>query len=232
MDYLNFFHRAYEHGPTSGMDTIDGYLEHPTINSPLPFIKYPYPVYYNFNSRGFRGPEWPENLNEVIWCLGDSFTEGVGVPFEHTWPSILQTKTKKQCINLGINGSSNRLILNIAKQVISEYNPKYMAIMWSYMHRRHKDPWEFIGFDVDASDEDNITEFTNCFNEANKLLANIYNTKVPRADEKDIHTLQPKIYTHTMLDLARDSWHFDYLTAEPIVESIISHFSFTNKEKR
>lgn len=233
MDYLNFSYRSYIKESESGMDNYYGYKQdHPTINSPLPFIKYPYPVYYNFNSRGFRGPEWPEDLSDVIWCLGDSFTEGVGVPFEHTWPSILQTKTKKQCINLGINGSANRLILNIAKQVISEYNPKYIAIMWSHLSRRYEDPWTFIQVDPATNDYDDMKEFMNCYNEVNNLCSNIYNTIIPIIDTTKYKDLDALLYTHTMLDVARDSWHFDYLTAEPIVESIISHFNFTNKEKR
>ena len=234
MDYLNFNFRSYMEGPESGMDNLHTYKDHPdpVIDSSVPFITYPYPVYYKYNSRGFRGPEWPKDLSDVIWCLGDSFTEGIGVPFEHTWPSILQTKTKKHCINLGINGSANRLILNIAKQVISKYNPKYMVIMWSHQNSRYEDPWTFIDFDPTANDYDDMKEFLSCYKEVNNLCSNIYNTIIPIIDISDYKNLDKLLYTHTMLDVARDSWHFDYLTAEPIVESIISHFNFTNKEKR
>ena len=111
MDYLNFFHRAYEHGPTSGMDTIDGYLEHPTINSPLPFIKYPYPVYYNFNSRGFRGPEWPEDLNEVIFYFEEYFKkmlDGYQVDCRHYYTKPTNEVNRIQIYQSSTNISINR----------------------------------------------------------------------------------------------------------------------------
>ena len=36
------------------------------------YFNYPYKVNYKFNSRGFRDNEWPNNLNDRVWCIGDS----------------------------------------------------------------------------------------------------------------------------------------------------------------
>ena len=41
------------------------------------FKSYPHPVEYQYNSRGFRDDTWPSNLEESIWCIGDSFTVGI-----------------------------------------------------------------------------------------------------------------------------------------------------------
>ena len=220
MDYLNYHFNSNKKSYTSGTDS-------PAIGWYRIATTYPYPVHYSFNSRGFRGKEWPKNLSNVIWCIGDSFTAGIGVPLEHTWPSILQAKTGIQCINLGINGAANNLIANIAKQVIAEYKPGYIAIMWSYLHRRYEDPWKFIHFEEDTCEKDNINYFIHHFNEVNNLSPNIYNTIVPRIDLPIVKTLN--IYEYDVLDVGRDNWHFDYLTAEVIAESIIKHYNLERK---
>tara|TARA_Y100000389_G_scaffold201955_1_gene245973 strand:+ start:929 stop:1630 length:702 start_codon:yes stop_codon:yes gene_type:complete len=226
MDYLTYPFNMNKIYSTTGMDNIDTRaLSIKPLSSPRDWITYPYPIVYEYNSRGFRDKEWPTNLDDIVWCLGDSFTKGVGVPYEHTWPFILQTNSKKRCINLGIDGAANRLLLNIAKQIISEYNPKYMIIMWSYKHRRYKDPWKFIHYEEDEHNSKSVEEFRYCFNTVNDLLPNIYNTTVP-VDVSDLTQLNNILHEYELLDFGRDGHHFDYLTAEPIVDSIIQHFNF------
>lgn len=101
------------------------------------FKQYPYTINYKFNSRGFRDEEWPvENLDNCIWCVGDSFTLGLGSPFHHTWPHLLGKKTSIRTINISIDGASNNWISRISKKIAHEINPKFMVIMWSYTHRR------------------------------------------------------------------------------------------------
>ena len=95
--------------------------------------------------------------------------------------------------------------------------------MWSYSHRRYEDPWKFIHYDPLATSRDNNQEFINCFNSVNTLLPNIYHTTVPFSDYSD---LPKEIFTYKQLDKARDGLHFDYLTAETIVDSIMQHFNF------
>jgi len=221
MDYLTYPFKINTISSTTGMDSISNPDEKP-LSSVKDWVNYPYPISYSINSRGFRDSEWPNNLDDVVWCLGDSFTKGVGAPFEHAWPSVLQNQTKKRCINLGIDGAANRLILNIAKQIVFDYNPKYMIIMWSYPNRRYKDPWKFIHYDPSATDNDNTKDFVNCFSSINTLLPNIYNTVVPLTYKLPVKSL----YKYKVLDRGRDGFHFDYLTVEPIVDSIIKHFNF------
>ena len=57
------------------------------------FKNYPHNVSYNHNSRGFRDSEWPDSgkeLQDAVWCVGDSFTVGLGSPANHMWVNILQ----------------------------------------------------------------------------------------------------------------------------------------------
>lgn len=100
------------------------------------FDQYPYQVTYNYNSRGFRDQEWPSDLESAIWCLGDSFTAGLGSPIEHTWPSVLSQRSQHQTINVSMDGASNNWIARRCVDVYDLARPKNIVIMWSYLHRR------------------------------------------------------------------------------------------------
>ncbi len=102
------------------------------------FAQYPFEINYKYNSRGFRDVEWPDSLEDLkssIWCLGDSFTVGIGQPFEHTWPQTLQRATSRRTINVSMDGASNHWISRRARQILAEVKPKTMILMWSYAFR-------------------------------------------------------------------------------------------------
>lgn len=102
------------------------------------FQNYPYKFLYCFNSRGFRDSEWPALSNELarsIWCVGDSFTVGLGSPREHTWVWQLQQKTNIRTINVSMDGASNAWIARKANKILTEICPNIMVIQWSYLDR-------------------------------------------------------------------------------------------------
>lgn len=100
------------------------------------FKKYPYDISYEFNSRGFRDVEWPNDLENAIWCLGDSATIGVGAPIAHSWPSQLTRLTGIPTINLGIRAIDNHTISDIAREIITNLQPRNVLILWSFFERR------------------------------------------------------------------------------------------------
>lgn len=124
------------------------------------FISYPWQVVYNYNSRGFRDCEWPENITDLknsIWCLGDSFTVGLGSPLRNTWPYILSEKTNCRTINVSMDGASNNWISRKANHIYNEILPKTIVICWSFLHRREDNVFnkcldEFIKFFNDIKD--------------------------------------------------------------------------------
>lgn len=102
------------------------------------FETFPHVVQYSYNSRGFRDSEWPateHELRSAIWCIGDSFTAGLGSPLAHSWVNILQQNTNQRCINVSLDGASNEWIARKALRVLSEIQPKKMVIQWSYFSR-------------------------------------------------------------------------------------------------
>ena len=115
------------------------------------FKNYPHRVVYDYNSRGFRDSEWPDNLDELrqaIWCIGDSFTVGIGSPLEYTWVNVLQHITGRRCINISMDGASNDWITRKTLDIINVINPVTpIMIQYSFWHR-----WE--NSDTSLSDED------------------------------------------------------------------------------
>lgn len=124
--------RANQRWYYSGMDSPEYCLD------PQHFAQYPFEINYKYNSRGFRDVEWPDSLEDLkssIWCLGDSFTVGIGQPFEHTWTQTLQRATSRRTINVSMDGASNHWISRRARQILAEIKPKTMILMWSYAYR-------------------------------------------------------------------------------------------------
>jgi hypothetical protein len=106
------------------------------------FADYPFSVEYNYNSRGFRDQEWPnsvEELKNAIWCVGDSFTVGLGSPIEHTWPWLLQKQTGRRVINVSLDGAGNNWSARRTALIQKEINPTNIVVMWSYIHRRENE---------------------------------------------------------------------------------------------
>ena len=119
----------------SGIDSLDG------CPDKKHFKNYPHKIEYRHNSRGFRDTEWPDTITELqdsIWCIGDSFTVGLGSPLTHTWPNILQNKLNRRCINVSLDGASNNWISRRCVDIINAINPKLMIIHWSYLERREQ----------------------------------------------------------------------------------------------
>jgi hypothetical protein len=178
--------RVNLHCEFSGLDS----LEH-CLNKDH-FRLYPHPVEYVYNSRGFRDAEWPESLSELkdaIWCVGDSFTVGLGSPYHFTWPQVLSAATGRRCINISIDGASNAWISRRAQQIIKEVAPAHMVIMWSYLHRRElpniglSDEARRLHLDKSNSELDDLNNFINCYTNLKNCATgtSIFNGIIPRA---------------------------------------------------
>ena len=72
----------------------------------------------------------------MIWCVGDSFTVGLGSPLEHTWPYMLQQRLRRRVINVSMDGASNNWIARIGSAILTEFPLADIVIHWSFLHRR------------------------------------------------------------------------------------------------
>lgn len=142
------------------------------------FYSYPHQVEYRYNSRGYRDHEWPDTIEELarcFWCVGDSFTVGIGSPLEHTWPYILQQKTNMRTINVSMDGASNNWIARKTLRILQEVSPKLIVLQWSYVSRRELD-YELV---LDKM--------------WSKFYQNIKDPSWPDCDRQDMHTLPATI---------------------------------------
>ena len=201
------------------------------------FKQYPYKVNYNFNSRGFRDTEWPLELKELqnsVWCVGDSFTVGIGQPFDHIWPQVLQSNINKRTISVAMDGASNQWIARRAQQIAQQTQPANMVIMWSYFHRReHPDPTlldedrrQHYCDDRTVSWQQDVENFANCLRLLENLDTNIVHAFVPYSIAllgNNIEYSNLKcIGEIQQIDKARDGLHFDINTSRLISSQLMS----------
>lgn len=201
---------------TSGTDTLEKCVDREHYKS---YTKH---ISYRYNSRGFRDHEWPEDLSDVVWCVGDSFTVGIGQPFEETWPQLLENKTGKRCLNIGQDGCANDTMALRIQEICKLYKPKLIVVMWSYFSRRRID-CENVRFDKnDFGFERDIKNFHKNFKIVNGLPTSIVNLLIPYAF--DNVRLLKETYTDLVpviqLDYARDYHHFDIKTSTGICDLI------------
>ena len=225
---FNLTSRSDQHWMYSGIDSFDRCLDKTW------FAQYPYAVEYHFNHRGFRDDPWPESLDDLrqaIWCIGDSFTVGVGQPFDHIWPRVLATVTGRRTINISMDGASNEWIARRAKRVINDISPQHLIVMWSYVHRREnadaslKDEDRLLFCDArpDTDSNDDIDNLKLCRSRLSSTTTHVIQAAIPNFCGVESYRLFPDLMIVRQKDIARDGHHFDILTAEHFVQGLLTH---------
>lgn len=225
--------RANQTWPYSGFD------DPKNASDPAAFHSYPYEVSYEFNSRGFRDQEWPTELDGVIWCVGDSFTLGMGAPLTHTWPYLLSQLVNRRCINVSMDGASNQWIQRRAQQIWHELQPDWICVQWSFLHRREHANTALTDEDrriwnVFATVDEDRDNFMQCVAELeNTCGEQVIHSTIPMFSNNAIVrelTLQQLVRNFIpyfdRLDYSRDGFHYDHVTAQWVAErmaQIITH---------
>jgi hypothetical protein len=115
----------------SGMDHLDNYR-----NNPQRTKWEQIDITYQYNSQGFRCPDLNKFLRQKVnIALGCSFTEGVGLPVECTWPSLIQQRTEYPMLNLGIGAGSTDSVARILTNISSLFDIQTVYILWPPLHR-------------------------------------------------------------------------------------------------
>lgn len=216
------------------------------------FLNYPYPINYQYNSRGFRDQEWPDDLTDCIWCIGDSFTAGVGVPYEHTWPQVLQKRTGCRTINVSLDGASNNWIARQVQTIKEILNPKHIIVHWSYSHRREKELKDVIEplqqtytnskqqqdfnlwleqYDLESmrriqfiksTVEEDLSNTQDCI----RLAGNVIHSFIPEWHPVKLNLNFGDLLVipeFEVIDFARDKHHYDILTSQNFVGQILKY---------
>jgi hypothetical protein len=187
------------------------------------FKNYSYEIIYNYNSRGFRDNEWPNDLKNVVWCIGDSFTTGIGVPYEHTWTYLLAKEIPQKVINVSMDGASNDYIARMSCAINKEINPFAIIHHWSYTHRREKKN-KYATWFTKSTEEEDIENFITNIKQTS--ADNTIHSFIPLFEPPGEHTknklkqenIPNVIYNNEQLDYGRDRHHYDIITATKYVQ--------------
>ena len=187
------------------------------INQPSNYTKTS--IKYKFNSYGFRTNEFilPKTL-PVILVLGCSFTLGIGLKEEDTWPTIFQQTyfPEYTLYNLGLGGASADTVARLAINFIPILKPDIVAVFWPNMCRYEIVETSHIRFAGPWLDEELILKKllnqTDLYNNQQKnkvildLLQKIYQFELLQLDADDFNQT---IYEGMKLnsDRARDNTH-------------------------
>lgn len=68
------------------------------------------------------------NITKLV-CLGDSLTDGYGLPLSDRWSDLLEAKTKIAVINKGISGDTTGGMLARIYQDVLAHKPSHVIIM-------------------------------------------------------------------------------------------------------
>jgi len=218
---------------TSGLDTLKECFDK------IHFQSYKKVISYKYNSKGFRDEEWPADLLDVIWCVGDSFTVGLGQPFSETWPQVLQKKTGKRCLNIGDDGCSNDTIALRIKEIVEKHRPKYIVAMWSFFHRRRKDGNDIHYDPNDFGRQVDVENFLKNYSAVDRLPVKIIHSVIPNAlqlgeknTDKQSNYLVERVAEKRLnlnwveqIDFARDGLHFDIKTSEKFTDLVASNLN-------
>ncbi len=90
-------------------------------------------ITYTYNSRGFRDREFDNTPSGI--ALGCSFTEGVGIPAENTWPAQLSNLLKTNIWNLGVGGGSLDTAYNLLEHYLDKLNVQFVVLGVPPMNR-------------------------------------------------------------------------------------------------
>jgi hypothetical protein len=83
-------------------------------------------ITYSYNSHGFRDGEFDDRDCGV--ALGCSHTEGVGIPQQATWPTVLSQLTNMHVWNLGVGGSSLDTCFRLLDHWLPVLKPKFVVV--------------------------------------------------------------------------------------------------------
>jgi lysophospholipase L1-like esterase len=113
----------------------------------------------------------PAEGSHLVYCVGDSFTYGVGVKRHEAWPSLLQNLLRQcdgtdyEVVNMAIPGYGSSYALYIADKIKKASDPKTLIILTGWNANNN----DFLRWRELSSVETSILSRTNVFLEHSKF---------------------------------------------------------------
>jgi lysophospholipase L1-like esterase len=216
---------------------IGGYVNHASdimgIDSPTEcffpdhYQNFNYNVDYVFNHLGYREPD--NYTKNAIICIGDSFTVGLGLPVELTYPKRLQNMLDYPVLNFSLNGASNEWITRKLNIILKYFDPAAIVVHYTFSHRRELPDQMWFDDERTMCDEHRYTEEENyqnwlgCYTQIAKLPHNIVHSFIPDWHTKNCYptgSVKPN-----RVDFARDGFHYGVESADLLAKELASKIS-------
>lgn len=163
-------------------------------------------VKYEFNDYGYRSPYDYKSLldTDKIVCIGCSFTEGIGLDIEETWPYLLSQYIGLPYINLGKAGGSDGYMMWQLMNVLKNIQTKNIFVL-SPPSGRFFELSDTTFQSKQAWDVETPTETYSNFYELNTFVLSTL------CDKYNIHHINSYQYGENQRwTKAKDNQHFGY----------------------
>jgi hypothetical protein len=199
---------------TFGLDSAEQCLD------PVLFENYPESINYQFNELGYRDCSYTQYQGNEIVAIGDSFTLGLGVNVEQTWPKVLEKLLNYPVRNFSLNGASNDWMARKIVSILDFFQPRAVIVHYSFSHRRERpfDDWhdnERTESEPIYTQEQNIENWQKNYEIFSQLSVPVIHSFIPDWDQTEPDY---KSFGSNMLapvkkqDLARDGFHYGVKT--------------------
>lgn len=184
------------------------------------------PVSYRFNSLGYRMDSPQSFTGQEILAIGDSFTLGLGINIQHTWPSVLSRYLDRRVLNFSLNGASNQWMARRLDDLLRFFQPPLVIVHYSFSHRRENDRTDWFDDERTLSEPSLATEidydhWRACSQQIHDLCdCPIIESFIPGWHEQPILYDTVQIPPITQIDRARDGFHYGPLSHAQLAQKL------------
>ena len=132
-------HDIHQSGHWSGTDREEVWHENMQIPERREYFQKrgwdrPDAIYYRINQQGFRGDDFDESQEHIV-TFGCSFTFGVGLSEEQTWPYMLAKYLNLPVYNLALGGASADRCYSLAEYWLPKLKPRAVYMLTPFNTR-------------------------------------------------------------------------------------------------
>jgi len=192
------------------------------------FLQYPHQISYNFNELGYRERAITDYQKNSIICIGDSFTVGLGLPVELTYPRQLEQLLQYPVLNFGLDGASNQWIKRKLGVILKYFTPPTIIVHYTFTHRREHDRPDWFDnertlSDVGMSVHDDLNVWQDCYQFIDSLNIPTVHSCIPQWHQAG--SVPSSVVTVKQVDFARDYFYYGEKTCQLLAENFASKIS-------
>lgn len=192
------------------------------------FRAYPDAITYEFNELGFRDCSYLKYASTDIIAIGDSFTLGLGVNAQQTWPARLAHLLDHPVRNFSLNGASNDWMARKIQKILEFFSPPLIIVHYTFSHRRER---PFLDWHDDERTEseplytqqENMQNWTKAYELFANLSVPVIHSFIPNWDPVGVDhgPLGPNCLAPVQpQDLARDGFHYGPKTHAQLAQDL------------